>query len=85
MQVNNIISSINQVSDKEKSYNRLRSLFKNKGTTKYPEELLILSLMSFEGTSVERLNELLQIMIDKSYPSYIIEEVKKEIRFLESR
>ncbi len=55
-----------------------------KARSKYPEELLLLSEISSDGTSIQDLTKLLNIMERKNYNLKIQEGVKKEVEFLKN-
>ncbi len=57
-------------------------MYENKDRSKYPEELLLVSMISIKGPTVDNLKELLKIMEDKNYKPYIIKAVKEEIESL---
>lgn len=83
----NIISTIQKESDIEKSYKAMESLYKNKEKTKYPKELVLLSIISLKGATPETLKELLNTMKNKDYQldNYIIEGIKREIEYIEGK
>lgn len=83
----NIISTIQKEGDIEKSYKTMESLYKNKEKTKYPKELVLLSMISLKGATSETLKELLNTMKNKNYQldSYFIEGIKREIEYIEGK
>lgn len=76
-----IISTVQPIDDIEKNYKEMKALYKNKENSRYPEELILLSMISLKGSTKENLQELLKIMEKKQYEPYIIKEIKKEIEF----
>ncbi len=83
--VTDILSTIQPLDDIEESYNEMKARYNKKVTTKYPEELLLTSLISLKGTTIDNLNELIAIMKEKNYDSFIIDTLEKEIEYLERK
>ncbi|MHA2218177.1 MAG: hypothetical protein ACXACY_19750 [Candidatus Hodarchaeales archaeon] len=85
--VRNIISTIQKESNIEKSFKAMERVYKNKKETKYPEELILLSMISLKGATSENLKELLKINRDKDYQllDFAIDGIKREIDYLESQ
>lgn len=81
-EIKDIITTVQPVENIEKSYKEIEDKYKNKGKTRYPEELLLLSMISLKGITMDSLNKLLKIMEDKNYKPYIIDAIKKEIEYL---
>jgi hypothetical protein len=80
-----IISTIKPISDVKKSYREMEELYKAKGKSRYPEELILMSMMSLKGSTPENLKELLSVMEGKSYDTGITHGIKKEIENLEGK
>lgn len=80
----NIISTIQPVDNIENSYKEMEALYRDK-ESRYPEELILISMITLKGSTIENLKELLRIMEEKNYDSFYIEDVKKEIEYLEKQ
>lgn len=78
-----IISTIQPIRDVNDSYRAMEGLYKAKGKTRYPEELILMSMISLKGSTTENLKELLRVMVGKNYDTGITHGVKKEIEYLE--
>jgi hypothetical protein len=80
-----IISTIRPISDVNKSYKKMEALYKEKGKSRYPEELILMSMISLKGYTTEDLKELLNVMEGKSYDTGITHGIKKQIEYLERK
>jgi hypothetical protein len=80
-----IISTIQPIRDVNNSYKEMEGLYKAKGKTRYPEELILMSMISLQGATTERLTELLNVMEGKNYDTGITHGIKKEIEYLEGK
>jgi len=83
-QTKDIIASIQPLADIDESYKTIEASYKQK-KSKYPEELLLLSMISLKGATVENLQELLRIMKKKNYKPDYMKEVEAEINFLSNQ
>jgi len=79
--VKNIIASIEFI-DKEECYEEMEAEYRNKAESKYPEELLLLSMISIKGPTVENLTELKQLLEEKSYKKDDIDRIDEQIKIL---
>lgn len=77
-----ILSTIQPISDVEASYNKMKSLYNNRASSRYPEELLLASILSIKNLSINELEQLLKIMKIKNNQDYIIDPIKEEIKYL---
>ncbi len=81
----NIISTIQRERDKEKSYRIMEALYQSKEETKYPRELILLSMISLKGATQDNLKDFLKIMKEKNSPfKYSMEGIQKEVEYLEN-
>lgn len=77
-----ILSTIQPIQNIEDSYNEMKGLYSNKASTLFPEELLLVSILSIKNLSIDELEQLLKIMIIKNNKDYIIDPIKEEIKYL---
>jgi hypothetical protein len=82
--VKEILSTIQPVAEREERYQEMKFLYDHRDQTGYPEELLLLSLISLKGPATDNLKKLLEIMEGKDYPTKVIETVQKEMAFREA-
>lgn len=83
-QTMSMIASIQKLDNIDESYKAIDTLYKQK-KSKYPEELLLLSIISLKGPTLENLEELLGIMQKKNYKPDYIKEVQDEVDFLKKQ
>lgn len=81
--VRDILATIEISDNIEESYKEMQNLYKNKQKSKYPEVLLMLSMISLKGSTIDNLSDLIKIMEHKNYESNIINRIKKEREFLQ--
>ena len=77
----NIIASIEFI-DKDECYKKMEAEYKDKENSNYPEELLLLSLISIKGPTVENLTELKKLMEEKNYSKDDIDRLDEQIKIL---
>jgi hypothetical protein len=77
-----LISTIQPVAEIDKSYAEIEALYKHKDKLRYPEELLLLSLISIKGPTIDNMNDLLKIEESKKKNQYAIDSIRGEIDFL---
>lgn len=80
--VMNMISTIQPVVDIQKGYEEINAQYGHRDKTRYPDELLLLSLISLKGPTVENLNELLRLEESGQDNEFSIDSIKQEITFL---
>ncbi len=80
--IQKIISSIRPINNIQTSYKELKALFENSESSKYPRELILISMFSLKKPTLQDMEKLLIIMEDKKYRQFIIDSVKKEIKYL---
>ncbi len=79
--VRDILTTIELLDDIEKSHKEMMALYK-KNKARYPDEFLLLCLISLKGATLDNLKKLLKVMKDENYHYNDIEEIKKEIAYL---
>ncbi|MDA2920777.1 hypothetical protein MYX76_15025 [Desulfobacterota bacterium AH_259_B03_O07] len=79
--IKNIIATIEFI-DKEECYKKMEAEYKDKENSNYPEELLLLSLISIKGPTVENLTELKKLMEEKNYSKDDIDRLDEQIKIL---
>ena len=77
-----MISAIRPIDDMNNSYNEMETLYKNKDKARYPEEVLLLSLISIKGPTINNMNALLKIEESKQNNQHAIDAIEGEIDFL---
>jgi hypothetical protein len=79
--VKDIISTIQRTDNREARYKEMEVLYNNKEKSRYPEELLLLSMISLKGVHEDNLKELLKIMEGKHYNPAFTESLKEAIEY----
>jgi len=82
-EMNNIISSIKPIEDSQNVIEILSSNYK-KGVSIFEKQLALISLISFEGPTIENLTELKKLLIQKGARVENIDELQKQIDILSS-
>jgi hypothetical protein len=77
-----IVASMQPLDNIDESYKTMETIYRHKNQSKYPEELLLLSMISLKGSTLENLEELLRIMEKKNYKPNYTKDVKAEIDYL---
>jgi hypothetical protein len=75
-----LLSTIRPIEDIEEGYKEIEDIYKKKERSQYPEEVLLLSMMSINGVTRENLEELVEIMERKNYSQYTIDDIKKQLK-----
>ena len=78
----NILSTIQPVGDIDKGYDEMQAQYRLKDKSKYPEELLLLSLISLKGATADNLNDVLRIEEKIHDNQFIVDAIKQEINSL---
>jgi hypothetical protein len=78
----NMLAATKPIDDIDESYGKMEALFKEKGNSIYPEELLLISMLTLKDPIKSELNKLLKIMEDKNYEPEQLEPLKIEIEHL---
>jgi len=79
--IKNIISTIQRADEREKGYKKMEDLYNNKEKSRYPQELLLLSMISLRGAHEDNLKELFAIMEAKQYNPAFMESLKQAIEY----
>ena len=79
--IKDMLSTIQRLDNVEESYKEIEVLYKNEENSRFPEELLLLSLISLRGSTENNLKELHKIMEDKHYKPIIMESVKEALEY----
>lgn len=79
-----ILGSIQPASGINEGYRIMVAQYNNKHTTRYSPDLLLLSLISLQGPTLNNLKELLQIEKNINDNQYAIDNITEEINFLSS-
>jgi hypothetical protein len=82
--VRNIITTVQPIDDVGESYKEMEARYKGKVKSKYPKELLLISMISLEGTTIDNLEELIKIMKAKNYKQFYVDVVKEQIQYLKN-
>ena len=78
-----IMTTVRPIDNIEESYKEMEVLYRSKERSRYPKELLLLSMISLKGATVDNLEELLKILEAKNYKqSHLIEE---QIEYLKNK
>jgi hypothetical protein len=80
-----VIASIQPVDDIEQSYNKAAASYEKKDSSNYPEEILLVSMISIKSSNTHDLKALLNVLEDKMYHDITIEDVRKELEYLEGK
>lgn len=84
-EVRKTVASVQPVRDVQKIYQEMEKAYRNKESSRYPEELLLMSMISLKTPTVSDLKELLAVMERKQYAGFPIEHLKETIRDLEKK
>ncbi len=80
--VMDMISTIQPSTDIDRDYAEMETQYKHKDKTRYPEELLLLSLISLKGLTIDNMSALLKIEESKKKNQFAIDNIKGELDFL---
>lgn len=84
-EVRKTVASVQPVRDVQKIYQEMEKAYKNKESSRYPEELLLMSMISLKQPTTSDLKELLAVMESKQYTGFPIDHLKETIRDLEKK
>jgi hypothetical protein len=79
-QVREIMATVQPIDDHERAVLQSQEFFVDKQKSKYPEELLLLSLISVKGEERKYIEELVKIMEKKNYEQKYIDQIHQVIK-----
>ena len=78
-EIRSILAGIQPLGDKSKAYQEMKNAFDRKANSQFSEELLLVSMMSLKGPTVDDMNQLLAVMKAKDYKPFYIDSLKEQI------
>jgi hypothetical protein len=78
-EIRGILVGIQPLGDKSKAYQEMKTAVDHKVNSQFPEELLLVSMMSLKGPTVDDMNQLLAVMKAKDYKPFYVDSLKEQI------